>query len=465
MQNPYESPKAVSYQSPPDFPPLGDFSPRSTYARLGVLAFLCSLAFVLYIDRVCIGQAMDAICAKDSLNLTKDQFSWVLNAFILAYCIFEVWTGNLGDRFGSRGVIARVVIWWSIFTALTGLAFGLWSLIIIRFLFGAGEAGAFPNVARVVTRWFPAAERGLARATISTTSLVGGALAPPIAAYLIAIVGWRWTFGIFGLVGIGWAAVFYWWFRDNPAEHPAANEAERAHIGTPPAGDHAHEPIPWGIVLTSPNVWLLGSIQMVSATLFYMLFQWYPTYLKSRGLTANHAAWLTSIVIFGGAVGCLLGGFCSDWILRNLHDRKWSRRICGGGTLLSSAAALWCGRYFEDPLQATLFNAAALFLMQIAIPIWWTVVAEISGKHGASMWGLMNSMGGLGVFSMTFLVGYVVTRGEEDKLPPLLCWRPVFDGVAIALTVGAACWLFVDATRSIVEVKETEVNPTAGKLK
>ncbi len=453
MQNPYEPPQEE----------LKLPESRPTYARLGVLAFLCSLAFVLYIDRVCIGQAMEDICAKDSLNLSKEQFSWVLNAFIIAYCIFEVWTGSLGDRFGSRGIIARVVIWWSIFTALTGLAFGLWSLIIIRFLFGAGEAGAFPNVARVVTRWFPAAERGMARASISTTSLVGGALAPPIAAYLIAVVGWRWTFGIFGLVGIVWAAVFYWWFRDNPAEHPAAGDAERAHIGAPPTGEHAHEPIPWGIVLASPNVWLLGSIQMVSATLFYILFQWYPTYLRSLELTANHAAWLTSIVIFGGAVGCLLGGFVSDWILRNLHDRKWSRRICGGGTLLASAAAVWAGRYCEHALAATFCYAAALFLMQIAIPIWWTVVAEISGKHGASMWGLMNSMGGLGVFTMTYLVGRVVTAREAAKLTPIECWRPVFDGVAVALALGAACWLFVDATRSIVEAQRMDDELPGGK--
>jgi len=183
-----------------------------------------------------------------------------------------------------------------------------------------------------------------------------------------------------------------------------------------------------------------------------MLFQWYPLYLEeARELTSNQAAWLTSIVIFGGAAGCLTGGFCSDWILRNLHDRKWSRRICGGGVVLAAAAALWSGRYYENVLAATFCNAIALFLMQIAIPIWWTVVAEISGKHGASMWGLMNSMGGLGVFTMTFLVGRVVDAREKAGLVKIDCWRPVFDGVALALLVGAACWLLVDATKSIVE--------------
>lgn len=448
MQNPYESPRSEpEAKSAATHPP-----PGPTWARFGVLFFLCTLALLLYIDRVCIGQAEKAI--RESLNLDKADMSWVYNAFILAYCLFEVPTGHLGDRFGSRGVIARIVIWWSAFTALTGLAFGLWPLIAVRFLFGAGEAGAFPNAARVVTHWFPPAERGFARGSISTTSLVGGALAPPLAAYLISLVDWRWTFVIFGGAGVVWAAAFYWWFRDSPAEHSAVSESEREHIGSPasPGDKHAHEAIPWGTVLLSPNVWLLGTIQMVSATLFYMQFQWFPTYLKeTRDLPEQQAAWFTSIVIFGGALGCFSGGLFSDWILRNLHDRKWSRRLCGGGCLLLSAACLWGARYCEEALAAAAFNAAALFFMQISIPTWWTVVAEISGKHGASMWGLMNSLGGLGVFSMNIVVGQVVVARERMGISKIECWRPVFDGVAIALLLGACCWLLVDATRSIVE--------------
>ena len=248
---------------------------RPTIVRFGVLFFLCTLALVLYLDRVCIGQAEKNI--RETLHLTKEHMSWVYNAFILSYCLFEVPMGHWGDRFGSRGVIARIVICWSIFTALTGAAFGLGSLVAIRFLFGAGEAGAFPNAARVVTHWFPPAERGRARGAITTTSLIGGALAPPIAAYLIRLVGWRWTFSLFGLLGVVWAAVFYWWFRDDPHHHPAVNAAERELIGLPPTHDEGggdHGSIPWLIVVTSPNVWLLGTIMTVSATLFYMQFQW-----------------------------------------------------------------------------------------------------------------------------------------------------------------------------------------------
>jgi len=195
-----------------------------TKVRYGVLLFLCTLALLLYIDRICIGQAETSIRAE--FKFDKKHMGWVLSAFMLAYCIFEVPTGNWGDRFGSRGVIARIVVWWSIFTALTGAAFGFYSLAAIRFLFGAGEAGAFPNAARVVTRWFPPGERGFARGAITTTSMIGGAIAPPLAAALIQAAGWRATFVIFGTLGFVWAAFFYYWFRDDPAEHSAVNSGE-----------------------------------------------------------------------------------------------------------------------------------------------------------------------------------------------------------------------------------------------
>jgi len=368
--------------------------------------------------------------------------------------VLEVPTGHWGDRFGSRRVITRIVVWWSAFTALTGLAFGFWPLMAIRFLFGAGEAGAFPNVSRVVTRWFPNDERGFARGAITTTSQIGGAIAPPVAALLIGLVDWRLTFMIFGVVGVVWAVFFYRWFRDEPGEHPGVSPAELKHIGKPPHHDDEHPSIPWGQVALSANVWLMIIIQMVGATLFYMLFQWYPTYLKeARGLEPQLASWFTATVIAGGAVGCVAGGWFSDQIIRRTSERRWSRRWCGGGALVLSAASLWGMRYCESALLATLLNAAALFWLQVSIPTWWTVVAEISGRHGASMWGLMNSLGGLGVFAMTLLVGRIVEAREAAGISKIECWRPVFDGVAMALAVGAACWLFVDATRSIVETR------------
>ena len=422
-----------------------------TRARFGVLAFLCTLALLLYVDRVCIGQAETSIRAD--LGLSKTQMSWVFTAFTLAYCLFEVPTGHWGDRYGSRRIITRIVLWWSAFTALTGASYGLVSILAVRFLFGAGEAGAFPNAARVVTQWFPLQERGKVRGAITTISLLGGALAPVIAAALIERIGWRWTFATFGATGVVWAAAFYVWFRDDPALHTSVNEAELQHIGggasSTVSGEHMA--IPWGKVLASPNVWLMGTIMMVSATLFYMQFQWYPTYLKeARGKSEQLSGWMTGAVMLGGAAGCILGGLLVDLVNRWTSERRWRRRLCGGLSLFASAACVAGVRHSDSAIVATACNAGALFFVQLAIPTWWTVVAEISGRHGASMWGLMNSLGGLGLMGSTLLAGWFIDMRERQGYAPLECWNPVFDGVAIGLAVGGLCWLFVDATRSIV---------------
>lgn len=406
---------------------------------------------MLYVDRVCIGQALQSI--RSDLGLSAEQMSWILNAFTLAYCIFEVPTGHWGDRFGSRGVIARVVTWWSVFTALTGATIGFYSLLAVRFLFGAGEAGAFPNVAIVITKWFPTRDQGKVRGVVTTVSLLGGAAAPIIAGYLIGWVGWRWTFAIFGAVGIVWAAFFYWWFRDTPAAHPRCNGAEAELIAEGKTERYGtQEPIPWSIVLISPNMWLLGTIMICSATLFYTQFQWFPTYLKeARQETLTSAGWLTAVMMIGGAAGCLSGGFLVDFLRRRFNNTKWSRKLVGGCALLFAALSMFAVPHAKSAMSATLLNAMAGFFVQISVPTWWTVVSEISGKHGASMWGLMNSMGGLGVIGTTLLVGRFLDAQEKLSTPPLDRWNPIFTGVGLLLLGGVVCWLLVDATRSIVE--------------
>src|SRR5437879_5899830 len=191
----------------------------ATRVRYRVLGFLTSLSFVLYMDRVCISQAVGAI--EREMELTKSQMGYVLGAFTVAYGLFEIPTGRWGDRFGSRRVLTRIVLWWSAFTALTGcvpyydlqvltVPLSLALLILIRFLFGAGEAGAIPNSARILKHWFSSVERGRMQGRYQAAMHVGGAVAPVFAAWIIAEAGWRATFVIFGGIGIVWAALFYW---------------------------------------------------------------------------------------------------------------------------------------------------------------------------------------------------------------------------------------------------------------
>jgi MFS family permease len=431
-----------------------DLNEPPTRVRYGVLFFLCSMAMLLYIDRSCIGVAASAM--QTELKIDKDKWSYVLIAFALSYSLFEVPTGHWGDKYGSRGVITRIVVFWSLFTALTGVVEGLLSLVLVRFLFGAGEAGAFPNAALVLTKWFPVQQRGRVRGMITTVSMLGAAAAPPVATFLLKSVGWRWMFGILGIVGAVWSAVFYWWFRDRPADHPGTNEAERRLIdptdGATAAPTEHHEPIPWSVVVTSPNVWFLGTIMMVSATYFYLQFQWYPLYLKeARQVDDVSSAWMNMVVMLGGAAGCVLGGLLTDAVMNRTEERKWSRRLYGGGLLLLSSASVAVVPLTTSPWIATLGSSASLMFLQMSMPTWWTVVAEISGKHGASMWGLMNSMGGIGVMGSTKLIGWYLKRRETLQYTGRDVYDPLYLMMAGLFLVGVLLWLFIDPTRSVVE--------------
>src|SRR5437762_9699379 len=171
-------------------------------ARGRVLTFAFLLAVVTYLDRICISAAAPFI--MEDLHLTVLQMSAVFSAFTLAYSLFEIPSGWLGDTRGPRRVLTRIVLWWSAFTMLTGASRGFQSLVAIRFLFGAGEAGAFRNIARAFSRWFPRIERGRANGVMFLGSRMGGMLSVPIALRLVRSWGWRARLGFCGRLGLVW---------------------------------------------------------------------------------------------------------------------------------------------------------------------------------------------------------------------------------------------------------------------
>jgi MFS family permease len=429
-------------------PPLPAAEP--TRVRTTVLALLCALAFVLYIDRIGISQAAPRIEAD--LHIPHERMGVVFAAFTLAYCLFEVPTGAWGDRYGSRGVLTRIVLWWSLFTALTGAAWGFGSLLVVRFLFGAGEAGALPNTARVLARWFPPARRGPAQGMISAAALVGGAVAPAAAAVLIQALDWRWAFVLFALPGFVWAAGFYVWFRDDPAEHPAVNAAERDLIcaGAEAPGGAAHPPIPWRAVLASGNVWILGGVLACSAFNSYLYFSWYPTYLmEGRGVDPMTTGWLASLVLAGGAAGSTIGGAAIDWLIPRTGSRRWSRRALGCGGLGAAAALLLLAVRCDSALASALWTGWSVLAAFLTIASWWGAVADISGRHLGAMFGLMNSLGGLGAIASQLFVGRFVDRMGDAGYEGRARWDPVFFVYAAVLALGALGWLLVDSTRAI----------------
>jgi MFS family permease len=429
-----------------------DAAQAPTLVRYQVLGSLGALSLILYLDRVCIGQAAGPI--QEELHISNTRMGYVLGAFTLAYGLFEIPTGWWGDRFGSRGVLTRIVIWWSIFTMLTGAASGFIMLLIVRFLFGAGEAGALPNVARILTRWFPEGQRGRARGVIPTCNQLGGAAAPVITVYCILWLGWRQTFLMYGLIGVAWAVPFYFWFRDDPADHPDVNEAERHLIAGADGLAHspaAHPAVPWALVLRSANIWLMGTIMACAAAASYFYMSWYPKYLQAgRGVIDRESGWLASLVLAGGATGSVLGGFLSDWMVRRTGERRWSRRIVGVGSLGLAAAALLIAVQCESPRWTALFTTLACFSAQLQIASWWSVVGDISGRHGGALFGLMNSLGVPGAVGSQIFVGHLTDwlagRGYTTRDQ----WDPSFYVIAGVLLLGACCWLAVDAGKSAV---------------
>jgi len=232
---------------------------RPSRVRYAVLAFVCALSVITYLDRVCIAGSAPFITSE--LGLTPSQMGFVFGAFTLAYAAFEVPSGWLGDMIGPRKVMTRIVVWWSVFTTLTGLVHRLWSLIAVRFLFGAGEAGAYPNTTKVISRWMPRAERGFAQGMVWMCGRAGGAFAPGLVIFMIARMGWRPTFWIFGTIGLFWAALFWSWFRDTPKEKARVNEPElliiQAGQGSAAPSRNAQFRVPWSRLLLSGNLWAI----------------------------------------------------------------------------------------------------------------------------------------------------------------------------------------------------------------
>ncbi|OJW17828.1 MAG: hypothetical protein BGO49_30480 [Planctomycetales bacterium 71-10] len=422
-----------------------------TRVRYGVLAFLAAMTFVLYLDRVCMGQAGPVI--QKELGISDSWMGWVYASFSISYVLFEIPTGRWGDRYGSRGVLTRIVVWWSAFTALTGFAWGLWSLLAIRFLFGAGEAGALPNSARVLRVWFSDAVRGRAQAFVATSMLMGGTFSPFVSQWLMDAVGWRKTFAVFGLVGAGWAFAFWWWFRDDPESHPATNEAERRLIAEGRRGadvSPAHEPIPWRLVLRSPDVWLLGLAMVTMAATYNLLISWYPKYLQeARGVSASDSGWYSSCVLGTGAVGCLLGGWLTDRLTRGRAGRRWGRTlqaVLGAGL---AAAALGGSLCVDSPVLSTALVAAACFGVQVQMPSWWAAATQVSGRHVGALFGFMNMIGNVGGIASPAFFGRFLDVMKDAGRTGRAKWEPgfwIYVGLAL---VGMVLWALVDPRRVV----------------
>ena len=443
---------------------------RPTQVRYGVLAWFCTLSMITYIDRFCIQTVQGDI--RHDLGLSKEQFAWTFAAFGLAYAAFEVPSGWLGDLFGPRKVLTRIVLCWLVFTALTGTVWGLTSLIVVRFLFGAGEAGAYPNMARGAKSWFPFRERGRAQGLIWMFGRWGGAVAPLLTVALTFPFpgwgqnGWRGAFLMLGLLGVLWVIGFYWWFRDTPQEHPGVNDAERALIEeskssreqpltepasteetapstlSSPAAPNPTAPMSWSSILTSPTLWALSVMYFCSNCGWVFYMTWFGDYLK-QDLNLSGIVLLLAIggPLFFGGIACVLGGFFTDRQVR-VWGRRWGRTLQGmvaygvAGLLFLLALAT------TDTHRGVAFMALCLasFVKDFAMAASWSTTIDIGHRYSGTVAGCMNTIGNLGTVVSPPIV---IWLSQENYKPALIYSAAMF-------LTAAGCWLFINPRRVIV---------------
>jgi MFS family permease len=423
-----------------------------TTVRYRVLRLAFFLAIVTYLDRVCISIATPFI--MEDLGLTLVQMSTVFGAFTLAYSLFEVPSGWLGDVIGPRRVLTRIVLWWSAFTMLTGAAQGLRSLVAIRFLFGAGEAGAFPNAVRSFSQWFPARERGMANGVLFLGSRLGGAFTAPITLVLIQLWGWRLSFVFFGAFGIVWAVIWYRSYRDHPSEHADVDREELGWIlqETPnlqsPTPNHfqlprpnADEPTPWRALLKSPNLYAICAMYFTFGYGLYFYFTWLPTYLiRELRFSLLAGGFFSSLPFLLAGAANIAGGWCTDALARARGLR--TARVTLGCTAFSLCAGLILGSILlTAPVAKALLLALALASADFALSACWAVCLDVAPRHAGVVTGFMNTFGNLGGLVGPVVVGLMVDRLGSWTLPLY-----VTAGVYLA---GAVAWLAINPTKRI----------------
>jgi sugar phosphate permease len=401
-----------------------------------VVVFAATLAVITYIDRVCISQAKGPIAAD--LGLTSVQMGYVFAASTMAYGAFGLLGGWLADLFGPRKVLARIVLLWSFFVAATGRAWSLSSLLAAQLLFGGAESGAFPNLAKCFTNWLPDRERNRAVSVMWLCARWGGAITPLLVVWIISLAGWRRTFTVLAVLGVVWAAIFHWWFRDHPRDHPGVNAAELGLLHEPPPKAGARRAVPWSKILRSRTVWLLGVQYFCFGYGWYFYITWLPTYVReARGVELQKSALLSGIPLFFGGFGCLLSGWLASWLARRGFALARVRRGLAYAGYWGAAALLLLSPRIADPVWAMLAMGLASFSLDLTLPLSWRTVMDVGGKYAGTVSASMNTAGQMGGVAGPVAVGYILQYLNRN-------WTLALVISAAVYAIGGLCWIWID---------------------
>jgi MFS transporter, ACS family, glucarate transporter len=416
---------------------------RPTRVRYIVLGLTICAYMITYIDRVVISSAVPSIQKEFGFSIVT--MGWILSSFQWAYALFQIPGGWLGDRIGPRRALTLIVSWWSVFTCATVFAWSAGSMALIRFLFGMGEAGAFPIATRSLSRWMLPTERGFAQGATHAGSRLGGAITPALVVLIIARWGWRAAFLCCGALGLIWAAVWFWYYRNTPDEHRSVNAGERELIRSSlelSRGTQHMQNVPWKRIVLSPQMWILCAMYFCYAYNLAVYLVWFPKYLNDhRGFNLRQMGFYASMPLLAGTVGDVFGGWFSDLLAKWSGNLKSARRIVGAGGFLLSALCIVPACLTTNSLVSVWLSCVAMFGMESTVGVSWAITLDIGADSAGAVSAVMNTSGNLGGAISSALSAYLVT---------FFGWNAPFLVMAGLSVLAAMLYLKINASQRLL---------------
>ncbi len=430
---------------------------RPTSIRYFILAMVALAASTAYLTRHCIVVATTTIQAE--LEFTTEQMGWILAVFNIGYFVFQVPSGALGNRLGTRLSLPSLSVLWSMVAAWTGSVSGYIPMMVSRAVFGAAQAGLAPNTAKVLHDWIPVNRRGFAGATIGAAMSIGAVITMGLTAVMLEHLHWRTVYYVFSLVGIAWALGYFVFARTKPADHPWVNPQECVLIaagrgGKPGPGstdnesagdDERNKPrrltadVALAIV-TSANMWAICGQSFFRSAGYGLFISWFPTFLeKGYGVTRLDSGLMNMSPLLATIVGTLTGGVIVDWLLKRTHSKRLSRcgvaavalGLCGLCSLFAAGAS--------TPSQLVAVIAGAAFLSGLAYSSTWAITMDVAGDQTPVVIGVNNMASTGGAFAMAAALGYLIGDIERSGGD----WNQVIYVFAAVHVAASLCWLAI----------------------
>ncbi|EON17091.1 MFS transporter [Cupriavidus necator] len=400
-----------------------------------ILGVMCLMYFIAYIDRVNISVAAPLI--REEMGLTTSQLGLVFSAFAYPYAAMQILGGWMADKFGPKKVLIVLSLIWGVATVLTGFAGSVLMLVVLRFVLGIGEGGAFPTATRAFTYWMPVAERGFAQGITHSFARLGGAITPPVVLVIVAAAGWREAFIVLGAVSLGWTLLYAFFFKDSPDKHSRVTAQELQEIGYRHGDSRqaAKAATPWRRLFR--RMWLVTFVDFCYGWSLWVYLTWLPSYLKeARGFDLKQLALFTALPLMAGVVGDTLGGVLSDRIYKRTGNLRLARGAVLFVGLAGSLMFIAPMTFTADAVNAVILLSLSFFFLELTNAVLWSLPLDIAGKYAGTAGGMMNT--GFGVAGMVSPVvfGYLIERTGSYDLPFMIS--------GALLGVGALASLFIN---------------------